>query len=528
MKYLGLDITSEEIRAILIQKNASKYSVIETKTFDIDAKTNQDLSKVLLKVQSYFCYDDIQTCAGIEASKCFVRTMKLPFFQKFKLNKILPFQLEEELPIDPNNLSTDMLFLNKSVDSDSKILVIATKKKELQALASNLNALNFNLESVSPSQLSLTNVILPNEENNVKTNIKIYLNLDFQSSYLNIAKSYNNQYYITQSTRLNYNLSSLIKDLSEKYSISLEQAKKEFLKTSFIVMPSNLDSISPEQKEFSNSITNHLKSLTKEIQKEFLKLKLKGKSLSSVEVYGESLCIKNLKPFLKQELKIPVINFQTEILEPKDALSLNGDFYNTKFINALSLAVSIAKPLKQINFLQGELSPGNQKIKKFWSANKSIMKIGLATWLIAVMFGLFKQSITYKMSDDSYFDLKKIAKKTTNLKGRKLKVKSIKKIVKTYKKQKKSQDFFSDLNKTKTPIYFFNKISNIPKSININVTHINISTIKKQIKISGYSYDTDSSNKFKNYLQSISKSKKSIGRAVQTNNKTTFNYNIKL
>lgn len=526
MKYLGLDITSTEIRAILIQKNASKYSIIEKKIFPIKLETDDALLKVLLRVQSYFSYEDIQSCVGIEARKCFVRTMKLPFSQKFKLNKILPFQLEEELPIDPNNLATDLLFLDKSLEKDSEILVIATKKKELQLLVKNLNALNFNLESIAPSQLSLTSLIPTNIENNSEKNIKIYLNLDCQSSYLNIAKIYNNQYYITQSTQLNYNLNTLIKNLAKKYSINPEQAKEEFLKTSFIVMPANLGVINQEQKEFSNYITTHLQELIKEIKKEFLKLKLKGESVLSIEVYGEALCIKNLKPFLKQELNIPVTNFQTEVLPPKDALNTKENFDSIKFINALSLAVSITKPLKQINFLQGELSPSNQKIKKFWTANKSIIKISFATWIIALMFGLFKQSVTYKMSDDSYFDLKKIAKKTTNLKGRKLKLSNIKKIVKTYKKQKKSQDFFTQLNKTQTPIYFFNKISNIPRNVNVNITHLNISTIKKQVKIAGYSYDAASSNQFKTYLQSISKNKKPIGKTIQKKKKKTFNYTI--
>lgn len=523
MKYLGLDITPIEIRAILIQKNALQYSIIEQKIFPIKEKTEEALLQSLLQVQAYFPYENIKSCVGIEAQKCFVRTMKLPFFQKFKLNKILPFQLEEELPIDPNNLVTDMLFLNKSTEKDSEILVIATKKKELQLLVKNLNALNFNLESIAPSQLSLTSLIPKNINDDLKNTTKIYLNLDFQSSYLNIANIYNNQYYITQSTKLNYKLNTLLEALAKKYSVSLEQAKKEFLKTSFIIMPQNLKSVNQDQKEFSASLTNHLQELITEIKKEFLKLTLKGEALVSITIHGEALCIKNLTPFLQQQLNIPAITLKIDLLSDHEK---NPN--STNFVNALSLAVSIADPLKQINFLQGELSPFNQKIKKFWKTNNSIIKISLATWVIALTFGLYKQSFTYKMADDSYFDLKNIAKKTTKLKGRKLKIKSIKKIVKTYKAQKNSQDFFNQLSKTQTPIYFFNKISAIPRNININITHLNISTLKKQMTITGYSNDVASSNKFKAYLQNMSKGKKSIHNTVKKNNTTTFNYKLNL
>ncbi|MBE8162507.1 MAG: hypothetical protein HAW63_00760 [Bdellovibrionaceae bacterium] len=528
MKYLGLDITSTEIRAILIQKNALQYSIIEKKSFPLIPNTDDALLKTLLQVQSYFAYNDIQTCVGVEASKCFVRTLQLPFSQKFKLNKILPFQLEEELPVEPNNLATDMLFLNKSKEKDSEILVVATKKKELQLLIKNLNALNFNLESIAPIQLSLTSILPSFEEDSFAKKTKVYLNLDLRSSYLNIAKIYNGQCYITQSTPLNYSLSTLIKQLADKYSISLEQAETEFLKNSFIVMPTHLNGITPEQKEFSDNITSHLQEFITEIKKEFLKLKLTGEDLASIEIYGEALCIKNLKPFLKQEINITITDFQTQVLQSPEELSAKHDIKNAKFINALSLAVSMSTPLKQINFLQGELSPSNQKIKKFWTSNQSVIKIGLATWTIAIIFGFFKQSITYKMADDSYFNLKKIAKKTTKLKGRKLKLSSIKKIVKTYKKQKNSQDFFSQLQKVKTPIYFFNKLSTMPRTINVNITYLDISTVKKQMTVKGYSKDSVSSINFKSYLQSISKNKKPIGRAVKTGSGTTFNYTIPL
>lgn len=528
MIYLGLELTSHSIRAILIEKQNSQYHIIEKKVFSLVEEKEDDLLKKLTEIKTYFSYEDIKYCIGIEASNCFIRTLDLPFHQKFKLNKILPFQLEEELPVDPSNLATDMLFLNKSTEADSKILVIATKKKELQTLVKNLNALGFDIEAVAPSQLSLNSLLPKNVEVKNEHQIKVFLNLDFNTTYLNIAQVYNNQYYITQSTQLNYQIHNLLEDLAKKYSITLETAKEEFLKTSFIVLNSNLNSVTKEQKEFSNNISSHLEALVIEINQEFFKLKLEGKSLSSMEVYGEALCIKNLLPFLKQKLKMPIAQFMTNELSTDQNLSANKNSNDSHFVNAFSLAVSLAKPNNQINFLQGDLSPTNQKIKKFWISNKSVIQVIMSTWVIALIFGLVKSDITYTMADNSYFNLKAVAKKTTKLKGRKLKLSSIKKIVKTYVKQKKSQDFFSELNKKQTPIYFLNKISNLPSKIKINITHLNISTLNNQLSLKGYSQDQSSSLQLKNYLQSISKNKKIVGRDNKKNNKVYFNYKVNL
>lgn len=521
MKQLGLDITEKTIKAILVNKNALQYSIIEKKSFAISSADKESLLKTLLEVKTYFSDEDIKVCVGIEAKKCFLRILDLPFSQKFKLNKILAFQLEEELPIDPNNLLTDMLFLNKASQGDSKILVLATKKKDLVDLVNSLNKLNFNLESLSPSQSSVSALL---EEKTDNKDIKIYLNLNFSSSYLSLAKVYNGEYQIVQSTKLNYQLNNLISQLSKNYSISEEQAKNEFLKTSFIVMKPDLSAVSKEQQNFSNALSAHLKTLVIEIKNEFLKLQLKETLPVSIELYGEALCIKNILLFLQTELSVPVKAFTVPALDIAENLKLQ----DSDFINALGLVASMSRPKKQINFLQAELAPVNQKIKKFWSKNKSAIQMALAAWVFALIFGSFRQGVAYKMADDSYFSLKKIAKKTTKLKGRKLKLKSIKKIVKTYKKQKRSQNFFAKLNKKQSPIYFFNKISNMPRHININITGLNILAKKGLVKIKGYTYDKASYKKLENYLISISKDKNKTGRAVQKNNKILFDYTVNL
>jgi general secretion pathway protein L len=124
-RLLAIDIQEDQISSVLLTHSLKGIRIVETACYKIVQETEGDnplqavqdtLKKILVKMGDV----DGRCIVGIPSHYFFIRTLELPFKNKKKNSLILPFELENYLPCQVEDVEFDFLLLDKNSKNSSK------------------------------------------------------------------------------------------------------------------------------------------------------------------------------------------------------------------------------------------------------------------------------------------------------------------------------------------------------------------------------------------------------------------------
>jgi general secretion pathway protein L len=157
-KYLGIDVGSSHVRAVLLRTSYRRIA-IEAMT-EHDRRGDATLEEAVRQAASPLIAPGESVAVNLEGEKTFVRRIEVPAAAHRQLTEVLPYELEAELPFELSDAVYDYALLRRSSDDESvPVFAVVARTEDVRArIALVKDAIGEEPERVSPGGLALASL----------------------------------------------------------------------------------------------------------------------------------------------------------------------------------------------------------------------------------------------------------------------------------------------------------------------------------------------------------------------------------
>lgn len=504
MKSLGIDIGSTAVRIAEVTGTSKGVSVTQFYEHKFSQKPGQDKDIEIIEFLRSTCahYDKTTTLFNfaLRQDKVSVHRKVFPFNDRIKIHKSLPFELEDEIPFDSDDVIFDAKII-KYEGNSTEVLACAVPKHHIEKIVQIAKDSGIEPTLITSEGIAFANLFenwngdvihLPtpppqlDEESKTEISVNIVLYLGntqtllcaFEGSALIAAKS------------LHWGAAQIIEAVSKKYEIPVPDAKKEVESKGFVLLKKQGASF--DQVTFSDIISKNLRDLSKDIQLALLDIKSEFNArINEVSLSGGPSKIKNIQALLTQMLELPVNRVSLLNQVPGLAPSADEKTENTMGV-ALGLALEgLRKPRNPaVNFLRGEFALENKFFKALVDRWGKTAQFVAAILVISFIYSSIRETTTLQLAEMSEEALKTQAIATARLPKKQANEANIKKFIKNNQKR---------LNELRNVA----KVSQMNSAMDILKLINDSSPLKENIILDMKSFEVDDTNvKIEGYVNS--------------------------
>jgi Tfp pilus assembly PilM family ATPase len=388
MNVMCIDIGTYSIKSIIFESNGRSYTVQKVQEIAL-AELSQDIyPQTELHDKQLAVTKDLigegfngKVYVNLPGEYITSRYITLPVTQKKKVDMMIPFQLDENLPYSMVDAHYTSQLIKE--DESTHALINVTKREDFESYFSLLNNHQINLASLG-SELSVIHTLAIDKK--ITGPIAI-VDIGHETTKCYIIE--NGQVVLNH---VNYNAGASIDEaIASTYNISLDEAIIYKHQNCFLLTDVQIETVNEKQQEFARLMKQTVNPLVLDIRRWLIGFRVKyGKAVTKIYLTGGSSKINNVHYYLTSELGVSVEPLSTSegIKDPGALLTKKEDSY---FMSSL-MAQALATKHKMGNFLHGDYSNGgNSDIPLH-----SIAFIGLRSTILCLMLSLF-------IGIDSYF-----------------------------------------------------------------------------------------------------------------------------
>src|SRR3990167_3870058 len=443
--------------------------------------TDEEILKALSTVREKVNLGNARIAINLPSDICSTRFLTLPFTDKRKISQALPFELEDQIPFDIEDVLIEHQIISKE-GNQSKVLACIMQRKNLEKILGDWKGIGLNPDLVTIGSVSMKNLTpLRFEEYG-----GIYAVLDLGHAQTNISIIKEGSILFARTIPVGGFI--ITKELASIYKVDFEEAERAKVDQGFVLAGGELK-VTEEQQKFSDSIKNGLSPLLKEIQQTFLFFKTEEKlNIDQVLITGGTSLLRNLNAYLQEELRAPVQ--QLSVLETLSESQIPVTPKNDAILSqAISLVLGggTAKSGEQINFRRGEFA----RVKKegLLEPQYAYLAKVASILLFLFLFNMIGKYIIYK------FQYKRIENQVTktltqsfpNIPAAILESPQRLKgfIEKELQRKEEQEDIIgSEVTREITPLRIISELSKLtPEDIALFITDLNI--VNNKVKLSG-------------------------------------------
>ncbi len=451
MRSIGIDVGSHGIKIVEITTTNKGFLVTHAIERQFALKAHQDHEiEVLEKLKELTdSYDDnTRVVICVPQEKIIVRYRNFPFKDRIKIFKILPLELEEDLPYSSDDAIFDAKLI-RILGNTADVLACAVKQTHIEKIYDTFQSVHCKPDLMTAEGLAFANIFenwnqpppafpapdlaLDQITPEVKK-LKIVLSLGYSKT---LVMAYHQDQLVAVNT-IFWGGKNLIDSIAKKYELPFHEAKKETELKAFILPSKNNASF--DAKIFSDTIAKSFRELIRDLQLALLEVKTEQSGeIQEVFLTGGLSHVKGLSPFMTQALDVPVnlvsiFDRFPQITFDKSAVA------EERFGLALGLAIEgMKKPRNPaIQFLRGDLMKQNLVLQKFldlWSPTLIFAGVMVVSLMI---YGSLKSSFSESMTTVAEENLIEMAKKAAQIPSRQANPSGINKYIKETKQRASS------------------------------------------------------------------------------------------
>ena len=523
MRSIGIDIGDYSVKIVeLVQNKKSVFiNQYQEKILSQNVSKEDKELEVIEFIRNFASsgdYSQARWIAGLRQGHATTRFKTFPFSDKLKIQKSLPFEMEEDIPFDTDNCIFDAKVI-KYHGPSADILATAVPKNHIEELVELSSNFGVEISAVSLEGLAFANLIenwenpppaVPDqiEMDAPKTDERRYIQVILNIGHRNtlFAAFENNRLIFTRS--LYWGASQLIQEIIKKNSISYVEAVKVLQSQGMILL--SKENASNDQSQISALITKSIKELSRDIQMTILELQSDfNAEVSAVHFTGGLSLLPNLGAYLTQNLEIACNPIQL-LQNYTAALAQSGQQLaqvEARFTTAVSLALEgFKKPRNPpTNLLKGDFAKQNAGFKNLWENYGGLIQVtffGLVAFFVwTSMRDAFAVSLNEKGADAVSVQAKSVArlpKKQANEKG-------VRKFIKENKKRINELKLVSQVADMNSALDILKKVSDsAPDKTQIKVDVIRFKVDNSVVQIAGYASNAQDVSKLSQALKSVS------------------------
>lgn len=396
--FLGIDIGTNTIKVVEMErgKNAPvllNYAISPIP--GIEALDDQKLSEkndktfnILKSILKEKKMKAATAAISISNRTVFTRFVKMPFSDPKKLERLVHFEAQQQIPFPLEDVSWDYQIVGRNQELEFEILIAAIKNELLEQQYESFNRISvepviFDVGSLSTYNALFNGHIKPEEK-------VIILDIGFSPTTMIIHQP--EGYWVRT---LSFSSYAITQTLMQEFNISYEEA--ESLKYKGFIISDSMATKNEEDVNYkiNSIITQHVKKLYMEITRSlsFYKTQFSDIEIDRIILCGGGCRLDDLKLYLSSKFKVSVdYAYPIQSIELSKNMNIH-DFQEVSYLfcEAIGLALRGIQPCKVELNLLAVSSHIETSVKKY-------LKYGYLLCMILILsFGLSGYSFMNKL-----------------------------------------------------------------------------------------------------------------------------------
>lgn len=465
MKILGVDLGSYSIKIAELDVSSKGYVVHQIHDFPLTSDPNRDRSLEIIEILRNFSarFDATSTrwVVGVPQHHVSVHHKRFPFRERLKILKSLPFELEDEIPLEIEDTIYDAKVV-EYIGQSSDVLAVACPKESIQEILDLCKDGGFDPEIVSTEGLALANVVenwnaAPPEVSPTFRQIdeltavgvtaaqpaRLVLHLGYTRSLLLV---YRDGGLISLRSIL-WGGADIANALSQAFAIPMLEAVKILNTKSFILM--NSAGATQDQLHLSNTISGCIDSLIRELRLTLLEVKAAfNVEFREVDLMGGMSQIQNLGAYITQALEIPA-NVSHYLQQGKQTRFEVTPHIEASASIAIGLAIEAMKRPRNppINLRKEEFARENLALTRFWETWRLPATVAITAFFIFFAYSIVRESVAEGLLETIDERVTEVAKDQAGLRGAKATESGIRAYINRQSRQLKLRDELTQMTK---------------------------------------------------------------------------------
>lgn len=488
MKSVGIDIGSSSVKVVEAVTTNRGVQIVSFREYPIGANPAFDSQIEILDILKGLAleYDPTKTriVVGLRQDYISTRLKVFPFSERQKILKSLPFELEEDLPFSSETAIYDARIC-QFLGNQAEILAVAAPKSRIQNLLQVVQDAGLDVTFVSSEGLAYSNCYeawmaapkqssLPPYEDNDRPQRFMHARLHIGHTKT-LVLAYEDERLIGVRTIL-WGGKNVADAITRRYEIPYVEAVSEMRKKAFILL--NRNEASYDQILFSDTIATQVRELGKELKISLLEFQTElGGEIDHVEITGGFSQTLNLHAYLTQVLEMPVnrgsfLEHFTTSFEKTPATEASIGV-------ALGLAVEGLRRPKNppIQFLRQELAKQGEGFGEVWNRWGTTVQFTAALFLIFFVYANFRVGFSEDLASHASEAVKKQAKDVAGLSPKQANEASIRKFITSQRKRAQEVREIENVMRMNTSLDILKRISDVTpdhKAVNLNIRKLSI------------------------------------------------------
>jgi general secretion pathway protein L len=432
VKILGVDIGSYSLKVAEVDDSSAK-GVIFNQYFEVplslDPTKDRGLQVIeaLRSLSSQYEASKTSWIIGLSQNQISMRDIRFPFRERIKILRSLPFELEDEIPLDIDEAIFEAKII-ETLGSSAHVLSIAAPKEAVEAALELAKDGGFNPEIISVEALALANMftsweapppegreMLVSSEGEISPPRHAQLVLHLGHTHTNLLVL--REGVLIAARSILWGGGEITETIATAFKISPFEATKLLNSKSFVLM--NSAGATREQLALSQAITGPIDILMRELKLTLLEMRATYNLIfDEMLLSGGVSQIQNLAPYVTAATEI-----QTGLAHPFQAIRQTR-FEATPSIEATSvLAIGLAieglrKPRNPaINLRREEFAQENEGLKRFIAIWKIPAQVAAVAFVLLCIFTVVRDAMTARLLEVSVDRVNSFAVDVAHLKG---------------------------------------------------------------------------------------------------------------
>lgn len=541
MRSVGVDIGTYSVKVCAVDHGSKglvlthfvEHPLTTNTQFDRDLETIEFLRKVL----PGFDPSKTKFTFSIRQDRISVRLKSFPFRDRSKIQRSLPFELEEELPLNPDDTIYDCR-MSCFKGASAEVLAAAATKEAIRPAMQIISDSGVEAQNLTPEGFGLANIFeawseapkseaddLGDLETRPAKNCKVMVHIGHSKTLILLFDGKK----LLDIRSLSFGGQNLALAISKKYEIAYSQALRQLQTNSFILL--SPQGATQDQIFFSQLMESTLSELIRDLRLSIIEFRAQFHcDIGEILLSGGVSRLQNIGPFITQGLEVPV-NRNPILNQFADVMFEKTAWNDAVCPVALGLAIeglrkSINPPM---NLLRGEFAKQSQAGKAIYEKWGLTIKYAGAMLVLLFIYSGIRESAALSMLDRAGEILKEQGKTVAKLSPTKSNEKNIKNYIKKQNTVVKSIENLTRAASITPAIDTLKAISNsLPTRSSLALEIRRLEIKGESILLEGYVNSTTDVSTVKNSLKSVASSN------VQTNStglppqpgKTPFRFNF--
>lgn len=521
MRALGIDIGEDSIKiAEVVQNKKSIYvqAVYEKKLSQQVTAHDREIEAIeyIRQIAPQLDFASARVVMSLRQDKVTVRKKQFPFADRSKILKSLSFEMEEDIPFDPDLcLFEAKVILTEGLSAH--VLAIAAPKTHIEKCLSIAKDFGVDPYTLTVDGIAFANLLeawdnappqfatatgplsftadedIPEvEETNSSpafgSPIQVTLNIGHKRTLL-CAQIEGRLVFVRS---LMWGADQIISEFMRKFQLPYLEAQRLLQNEAALLLSKTNQDF--ETANTASTIEKSMRELVRDLQMSFLELQSEFHgNIQNVYLTGGLSLLPNVGAFLTQHLEVPCnpVSLLDHYIDPTTIQTNNIPLESVKsrFATAVGIAIEAFKKPKNpaLQFMKAEFVAENNRLKQFWTDWGLIAKTAAAAVVVFFIWGGFRESMTVTLAEKGDEALTTQAKNVARLPRKQANEKGIKKYISDNKKRAQEFKLLSQVAGMNSALDVLKKISEVsPDKSQSKIDIMQLQITDDNVKIVGY------------------------------------------